>query len=204
MNKETMFKLTYGLYVLTCRDGKKDNGCIINTAGQVTAEPERISITVNKTNVTHDMLKKTGECNLSILSQNVPFEIIKRFGFQSGREVEKLKDFTGYERSSNGIAYVTEGVNGYISGKVVQTMDLGSHTLYIADVTDMEILSQIPSVTYEYYFEHIKPKPQKKEDGTQTVWRCKICGYEYVGEELPEDFICPLCKHPASDFEKVS
>lgn len=203
MDNNTMFKLTYGLFVLTAKEGDKHNGCIINTAGQVTDRPNRISITVNKANYTHDMILKTGVFNVSILSQDVSFELFKRFGFQSGRDVDKFHEFSGYKLGKNELAYITEGTNGYISGKVIQTIDLDTHTLFIAEVTDMEVLSEQPSVTYVYYQEHIKPKPQPKKKEEKTVWRCKICGYEYVGEELPEDFICPWCKHPASDFEKV-
>lgn len=203
MDKKAMYKLTYGLFVLTAKEVDKNNGCIINTAAQVTTEPNRITIAVNKANYTHDMVLNTGVFNVSILSQKADFELFKRFGFQSGRDVDKFDGFTGYKSSDNGIVYVTEGTNAYISGKVVQTVDLGTHTLFIAEVTDMEVLSDKTSVTYEYYQEHIKPKPQPKKDQEKTVWKCKVCGYEYEGEELPEDFICPWCKHPASDFEKV-
>ena len=128
---------------------------------------------------------------MSVLSQSAQFELFKHFGFQSGRDMNKFEKFEKCARGENGIYYITE--------------DLGSHTMFIGEITDMEVLSDIPSVTYEYYQNHIKPKPQavgKTEDG-QTIWRCRICGYEYVGEELPDDFVCPLCKHPASDFEKV-
>lgn len=199
MDMETMFKLTYGLFVLTGQENGRDNGCIINTAGQVTAEPNRIAVTVNKVNDTHDIITKTGRFNLSVISQEADFDLFRRFGFSSGREVDKFAGYGKYAYSDNGIAYITEGTNGYISGSVVKTMDLDTHTLFIADVTDMEVLGDARSATYEYYQEHIKPKPQKKD---KTVWVCKVCGYEYEGEELPEDFICPWCKHPASDFEK--
>jgi flavin reductase (DIM6/NTAB) family NADH-FMN oxidoreductase RutF/rubredoxin len=206
MNEKAMYKLTYGLFVLTTKDGNKDNGCIINTAGQVTTTPNRISIAVNKANYTHDMILSSKKFNVSILSEAADFEVFKRFGFQSGKDVDKFEGFAGAKRSENGIYYVTEGTNGYISGTVEQTIDLGTHTLFIATVEDMEILSDVPSTTYSYYQSNIKPKPVKTgvtEEG-KTIWRCVICGYEYVGEELPEDFICPICKHPASDFEKVT
>lgn len=199
-----MYKLSYGLFVLTVKDGK-DNGCITNTAIQVTSEPNRISFAVNKSNFTHDMVQKTGVFTVSILSEEADFELFKHFGFQSGRDVDKFADFTDVKRLSNGTLAVTRGTNGYISGKVINTVDLGTHTLFIADVTDMEVLSAVPSATYTYYQEHIKPKPQapKGEKEGKTVWRCKVCGYEYEGEELPADFVCPVCKHPASDFEKI-
>lgn len=205
MDKKAMYKLTYGLFVLTAKQGDKDNGCIINTAIQAASEPNQISIAVNKANLTHDMIKETGEFTVSVIAQDAAFALFKRFGFQSGRDVEKFQYFDGWKRGANGIPYVLEGTNAYISVKVEKTEDLGSHTMFIGTITDMEVLSDVPSITYEYYQQNIKPKPEKvrtTETG-QTVWRCRICGYEYVGEELPEDFICPLCKHPASDFEKV-
>ncbi len=206
MNEKTMFNLTYGLFVLTARQGEKDSGCIINTAGQVTAVPNRISIAVNKTNYTHDMVLGTGKFNVSILSEAADFSIFKRFGFQSGRDVNKFDGYANMKRSENGIYYITEGTNGYISASVEQTLDLGTHTLFIASVEDMDVLSSVPSTTYTYYQNNIKPKPQPKPETEKgkTIWRCRICGYEYVGEELPADFICPICKHPASDFEKIT
>ena len=204
MNQKTMFQLTYGLFVVTAGQDGKDNGCIINTAGQVTATPNRISIAVNKTNHTHDMILATRKFNLSILSEAADFSIFQRFGFQSGRDVDKFADYAHKKRSGNGLYYITEGCNGWISGYVEQTVDLGTHTLFIALVADMESLNDVPSTTYTYYQNHIKPKPQEKTALGKTVWRCKICGYEYEGETLPEDYICPLCKHPASDFEKIS
>ncbi|MBO5094619.1 MAG: flavin reductase [Lachnospiraceae bacterium] len=205
MDQKTMYKLTYGLFVLTASQDGKDNGCIINTAGQVTSEPNRISIAVNKANLTHDMVLATGKFTVSVISEAADFSLFKRFGFQSGRTVDKFEGFAGFSKGENGIPYITEGTNGYLSAQVEQSVDLGSHTLFIARVTDMEVLDDAPSATYGYYQSNIKPKPEntgKTQDG-KTVWRCRICGYEYVGEELPEDFICPICKHPASDFEKV-
>ena len=203
MDKKAMYKLTYGLFVLTAKADGKDNGCIINTAIQAASEPNQMSIAVNKANFTHDMIKQTGEFTVS--SQDADFELFKRFGFQSGRDADKFAGFDAYETGANGIRHITEGTNAYISVKVEKSQDLGSHTMFIGTITDMEVLSQTPSVTYEYYLNNIKPKPQAagKTESGKTVWRCRICGYEYVGAELPEDFICPLCKHPASDFEKV-
>lgn len=205
MDMKAMYKLSYGLFVLTAKRGDKDNGCITNTAIQVTSEPNRISIAVNKANYTHDMVLETGKFNVSIISEKADFDLFKHFGFQSGRDVDKFADFTDCARAENGIFYITKGTNAVISAEVEQTIDLGSHTLFIAKVTDLMVLDSASSATYEYYQNNIKPKPQAV--GTtptgQTIWRCRICGYEYVGEELPEDFICPLCKHPASDFEKV-
>lgn len=204
MDKKTMYKLTYGLFVLTSASEGKDSGCIINTAGQVTSEPNRISITVNKSNFTHDLVKKSGKFNVSILSEAANFDTFKHFGFQSGRDVDKFVDYADCKRSANGLYYVTAGTNGYISAAVEQSIDLGSHTMFIAAVEDMEVLSDVPSATYAYYQSAIKPKPEKIAVAGKTVWRCTVCGYVYEGEEIPADFICPLCKHPASDFEKVT
>jgi len=205
MDKKAMYKLSYGLFVLTTKLGDKINGCITNTAIQVTTEPNQIAFAVNKLNLTHDMLLESKVFNISIISEAASFDVFKRFGFQSGRDVDKFADYSEYKNSANDIPYITEGTNAFISGTVTTTVDLGSHTLFICAVTDMEVLSDTKSATYEFYQENIKPKPEAV--GTtltgETVWRCKICGYEYVGEELPDDFICPWCKHPASDFEKV-
>lgn len=203
MNKKTNYKLTYGMFVLTSQMDGRDGGCIINTAGQVTSEPNRISIAVNKSNYTHDMVKKSGKFNISILSEEAGFDIFQHFGFQSGRTVDKFAGYTNCKRSANGLYYLTVGTNGYMSATVEQEIDLGSHTLFIAAVDDMDVLSDVPSATYAYYQSEIKPKPEKSSESGKTVWRCAVCGYVYEGEELPEDYICPLCKHPASDFEKV-
>lgn len=203
MDKKAMYHLTYGLFVLTARLGEKDNGCIINTAGQVTSTPNRISITVNKDNLTHDLVKESGKFNISILSERATFDLFKHFGFQSGREVDKFDGYTACKRSENGLYYITEGTNAYISATVEQAIDLGSHTMFIASVDDMEVLASDPSASYAYYQSSIKPKPEKKDAGGKTVWRCTVCGYVYEGDVLPDDFVCPLCKHPASDFEKV-
>ncbi len=204
MNKKAMYKLSYGLFVLTSVWENKNNGCIINTAGQVTSEPNRISIAVNKANYTEELIQKSGSFNISVLAENAAFELFERFGFQSGRNTDKFAGFSEYKRSENGLYYITAGTNAYLSATVEQRMDLGTHTLFIASVDDMEVLSDMPSATYSYYQSHIKPKSEKPAAGGKTVWRCSVCGYTYEGEELPADFICPLCKHPASDFEKVT
>ena len=205
MNKKAMYKLSYGLFVLTAKENGKDNGCIINTAVQAASEPNQLSICVNKANYTHDMIMRTGEFNVSTINQNADFELFKHFGFQSGKEANKFENFLNFKRSKNGISYITKGINSYISVKVNKTVDLGSHTMFIGEITDMDVLNDVPSATYEYYLNNIKPKPEAvgTTNNGQTTWRCTICGYEYVGEELPDDFVCPLCKHPASDFEKV-
>ena len=199
MDNNVMFKISYGLYVLTAKDGEKSNGCIINTLQQVTVSPNRISIAVNKTNLTHDMIMDSRKFNISILSEKATFDIFKHFGFQSGRDTDKFADYPA-ETAANGIPYIIEGANSYLSGNVISTVDLGTHTMFIADVEDGKSLSEDNSVTYDYYHSHIKDCPQLP---TKKGWVCKICGYVYEGEELPSDFICPLCKHGAADFEKI-
>ena len=199
MDPKAMFQLTYGLFVLTARQGEKDNGCIINTAGQVTVTPNRITIAVNKQNYTHNMIRDTGVFALSILDQTVPFSVFQQFGFQSGRTADKLAN-TPVGRTPEGVAYLSEHTSAWIAGRVVETMDLGTHTLFLADVTDAGMLSGKESVSYTYYQSHIKPKPQPTE---KKGWRCKICGYIYEGDPLPADFICPICKHGAADFERI-
>ena len=220
MNTKAMYKLSYGLFVCTAVRGDKMNGCITNTAVQVASEPNRISIAINKANFTHDMIKESGTCNISVISKEASFDLFKHFGFQSGRDVDKFApdaidalakalnegaQSKVYEIADNGIPYITAGTNAYFSLKVEQEVDLGSHTLFICEPTFMTVLSDAPSCTYEYYQSDIKPKPQAV--GTtpkgETIWRCRICGYEYVGEELPDDFICPICKHGKADFEKI-
>ena len=206
MDKKAMYKLSYGLFILTAREGEKDNGCVINTAIQAASTPNQISVCVNKANFTHDMIMRTGAFTVSVISQKAGFDLFKHFGFQSGKDVNKFADFKNCKRGENGIFYITQGTNAFISIKVAKTEDLGSHTMFVGEITDMEVLSDDTSATYEYYMNNIKPKPEavgKTADG-KTIWRCKICGYEYVGEELPDDFICPICKHTAEDFEKVT
>lgn len=200
MDQKAMYKLGYGLYVLTAKEEGFDNGCIINTAMQVTTTPNRISVTVNKANKTHDMILNTKEFTISVLAENADFQTFQHFGFQSGANVNKFENYTTAERGENGIYYVTAGTNAYISGKVVSTVDLGTHTMFIADVTGGEVLAETTSATYDYYQKNIKPQPQAQK---KTGYVCTICGYVYEGDQLPEDFICPLCKHGASDFVKL-
>jgi len=204
-NNKAMYALSYGLFILTARQGEKDNGCIINTAMQVTTDPNRLVITVNKSNYTHDMIAATGRFTLSLLSEKATFDLFQRFGFQSGRDVDKFAGFEHTQRGEDGLLYVTQGTNAWISCRVVSTLDLGTHTLFLADVTDGDMLSSDPSVTYAYYHANIKPKPQAAppDEGGKKKWVCKICGYIYEGDELPADYICPICKHPASDFEPM-
>ena len=198
--KNPMFNIPYGLYVVTTNSGGKDNGCISNTVIQVTAEPNRISVALNKANLTTEMIAKSMKLTVSIISESASFDLFKHFGFQSGRDTNKFADFTDCKRLANGTLAITTGTNAYISATVSQTVDVGTHIIFFADVTEMEVISDDKTATYDYYQQNIKPKPQKPK---KTVWRCRICGYEYEGEELPADFICPICKHPASDFEKI-
>ena len=206
MNPKAMFNISYGLYVLTANLDGKDNGCIINTVTQVTSDPNQITIAVNKLNHTRDMIAASKKFTASIISQNADFELFKRFGFQSGKNVDKFAGFTAAQRGDNEAMIINEGTNAYIAGWVTQEIDLGTHSLFIARVTDMDVLNDTPAATYAYYHQNIKPKPQAPAPSKsgKTIWRCKICGYEYEGDELPADFICPLCKHPASDFERVN
>jgi len=199
---KTMFKLSYGLFIVTAKDGKKDNGCIVNTVSQVTEKPLTISLTVNKANFTHDMIVKTKEFNVSILSESTPFSVFEKFGFISGKNTDKFAgvNYTGV--AANGIRYLSKYTNGVISAKVNKTVDCGTHTLFIADISEAFILSDEKSVTYQYYFDNIKPKPKVSKE-QKKGFVCKICSYIYEGDVLPGDFICPLCKHGAADFERL-
>ena len=201
VEQNAMFSLSYGLFVLTARDGAKDNGCIINTVTQLTDSPKRISIAVNKANLTHDMIVKTGEFNVSVLSNDAPFALFQHYGFQSGRNTDKFAGIQGMARSTNGIYYIPYCTSAFLSAKVTQTVEFETHTLFIADVTEAKLLSNVPSMTYAYYFANVKPKPAVLQK--QTGWVCKICGWVYEGEELPPDIVCPLCKHGAAGFERL-
>ena len=199
MDINALFKISYGLYVLVAKEDGFDNGCIINTLTQVTNTPNRLAVVVNKVNKTADMIRKTGVFNVSVLSESVNFDVFKNFGFQSGNDVNKFVEFKDVERSENGLYYLNKYSNAYISGKVINTVDLDTHYMFIADLADAKILNEEKSVTYDDYHSKIKPKPEKKVKG----YRCVICGYVYEGEELPDNFVCPLCKHGPDDFEKI-
>lgn len=204
MNKSALFKISYGLYILTASEGDKDNGCVINTFMQQTSNPMQVSVTVNKENLTHDMIKNTGKFNVSVLDSTAPFELFKHFGFQSGKSALKFGTPESYKfqpcYSDNGLLYLKAHTNAFVSAKVVKEIDLGTHTMFIAEMTDGEVLSNNPSMTYAQYHAEVKPRPEKPK---KKGWVCKICGYIYEGETLPDDFICPICKHGASDFEPV-
>lgn len=194
-----MFKISYGLYVLTARDGEKDNGCIINAVNQITSEPNRIAIAVNKSNYTHDMIMKDMEFNISVLSEKASFDAFKHWGFQSGRSTDKTAQIK-FSRAENGIIYIAENTNAYMSAIVYECIDCGTHTLFLAYVTHSELLSDDKSATYEFYQKNIKPAPARE---VKKGFICTVCGYIYEGDTLPDDFICPLCKHPASDFSPL-
>ena len=209
MNSKVMFNIQYGLFVLSTNLDGRDNACIINTVTQVTAAPvskDRITICVNKSNFTHDLIAASKKFTVSIISEAATFDLFKHFGFQSGKNVDKFANFDKVQRTENGTLAITEGTNAYISANVINQVELDTHSIFVAEVVGMEKFNDIPSTTYNFYQSHIKPKPQpvgKTADG-KTVWRCRICGYEYVGEEIPADFVCPICKHPSTDFEKVA
>ncbi len=198
MDNKAFFNIGYGLYVLTT-NANKDNGCIINTFMQVTDTPKRVVLAVNKNNLTCSELLSSGVFNVSVIDESADFEMFRCFGFKSGRTCQKFDDFKQVKRAENGVLYTTKSTNAYFSGKVIEHKDMDTHILFVADVTEAEVLSDLPTVTYTYYQKNIKPAPAPAKKG----WVCKVCGYVYDGEELPEDFICPLCKHPASDFEKL-
>ena len=194
-----LFKIGYGLYVVTCNDGKKDNGLIVNTVAQVSDAPKRISVTINKANYSHHVIKQTGKLNVNCLTTSTPFSVFEKFGFLSGRSVDK---FAGESvlRSDNGLVFLSQYINAFMSLTVEHYVDLGSHGMFICTIDEARVLSDKDTMTYSYYHANVKPKPQVEG---KKGYVCKICGYVYEGDELPEDFICPLCKHPASDFEPI-
>lgn len=200
MEVSALYKISYGLYILSASEGEKDNGCIINTVNQVTEFPNRITIAVNKQNFTHDMIANTGNFNVAILDQNAPFSVYQQFGFLSGRDHDKMQGME-CKRSENGVLYPVENVTAYLEGKVFQTVDLGTHSLFLADVTDAKMITGVEPVTYSYYHSHVKPQPEAQTE--KKGYRCTICNYVYEGEELPPDYICPLCKHGVEVFEKI-
>lgn len=194
-----LFNIGYGLYVVTSNDGRKDNGLIVNTVTQVTNTPNRIAVTINKANYSHHIIKQTGIMNVNCLSVDAPFKVFENFGFRSGRETDKFDGCTP-PRSDNGLAFLPKYINSFMSLKVEQYIDLETHGMFICSITEARIISDAETMTYTFYQNNVKPKP--KTDGIKG-YVCKVCGYVYEGEELPEDFICPLCKHGASDFEPI-
>ncbi len=199
INPSSLFNIGYGLYIITTKEGDKDNACIVNTVTQLTDKKLRVAVTINKQNLTHDMVKNTSVMNVNCLHEETPFAIFEYFGFQSGRNIDKFVSPHLY-RSENGLVIQPDYSNAFFSLKVEQEIDLDSHTLFICEVTEAKTLSDKPTITYAYYHKNVKPKPEKK---ASKGFVCKICGYVYEGEELPEDYICPLCKHGTDAFEKL-
>ena len=206
MDKKALYQLSYGVFMLATNAEGKKNGCITNTCMQVANSPTRVAISVLNTNYTCDLIKKSGVFTLSMLDQTVTFETIKHFGFQSGRDVDKFEGMK-LPADENDVPYMGWQTCAMISGKVVSSQDLGSHTLFIAQVTEARTQNDLPSATYAYYFAHIKPKPQPQAPAPENKqlhhWVCRICGYVYEGETLPPDYVCPICKHPAADFDQI-
>ena len=199
MNQNALYNITYGLYLLSVRSYGQDNACIINTAVQVAREPAKIAISVSKANKTHQMILESGRFNLSMLTVDTPFSLFRRFGMQSGRDVNKFYGFEDAVRAENGIYRLTRYANAFLALKLVRTVDLGSHTMFIAELEDAQALSDAACCTYGYYQRNIKEMPDKVQ---KTSWVCGVCGHVYEGEALPEGYICPLCKHGAEDFSR--
>ncbi len=199
-NFKALFNIGYGLYVVTSNDGKKDNGLIVNTVSQVTDTPNRIAVTINKANYSHHVIKQTGKMNINCLTVDAPFSVFEKFGFQSGRNVDKFADCTPLY-ADNGLVFLPRYINSFMSLKVEQYVDLDTHGMFICSVTEARVLSDKETMTYTYYQKHVKPKPQTEG---KKGFVCKICGYVYEGETLPDDIICPLCKHGAADFEPIA
>ena len=194
-----LFNIGYGLYVVTSNDGKKDNGLIVNTVTQVTNTPNRLAVTISKENYSHHIIKQTGKMNINCLTTDAPFMVFETFGFKSGRNTNKFENCTPL-RSDNGLVFLPRYINSFMSLKVEQYVDLDTHGMFICSVTEARVISNQETMTYTYYLNNVKPKPETEG---KKGYVCKICGYVYEGENLPDDFICPLCKHGAADFEEI-
>ena len=201
MDQKALFHITYGLYWLSVRSYGQDNACIVNTAVQVASDPLLIAVSVSKANKTHQMIMESGRFNISALTTDTPFSLFQRFGMQSGRDVNKFNGFEDAVRADNGIYRLSRYASAFLSLKIVRTVDLGSHTMFITEVEDGQVLNNDPACTYSYYQKHIK---QNQQPAKKASWVCSVCGHVYEGETLPEGYICPLCKHGAADFEKHS
>ena len=202
IDRSALNTISYGLYVVTCHDGQKDNGLIVNTVMQVTSTPNRIAVTINKDNYSHQVIRQTGVMNVNCLDTGAPFSLLRNFGFQSGRDTDK---FAGIDvvRSANGLRLLPEHVNAFLSLKVESYTDLGTHGMFLCSLTEAGVLGSGQSMTYSYYHQNVKPKPQPQPE-KKKGYVCKICGWVYEGESLPEDIVCPLCKHGAADFEPIA
>lgn len=204
MDTDAIYKLTNGIYVLTTRYGGNDYGCIINTAVQVSSEPVRISVCVNKQNLTHDMVRRSGKFTVSVISENADDSLIKRFGYQSGRYTDKFENFADYKRCKNGVTYITEGTNAYLSAEVEKEKDVGTHTIFIGIVTDMMLLSEDDSATYDFYQKKGLATMNTKFDASEMeVFKCRICGFVHAGKKIQRNFSCPFCSSPSWAFKRI-
>ena len=199
IDSKALFNIGYGLYVVTTNDGVRDNGLIVNTVCQLTATPERVAVTVNKSNYSHDTIKKTGKMNVNCLTVEAPFKVFEAFGFKSGRDTDKFADCSPL-RAENGLVVLPKYINSYMSLSVVDYVDLGTHGMFICELTEAKVISDVETMSYTYYHKNVKPKPQTEK---KKGWVCTICGYIHDEEELPEDFECPLCKHGREVFEPL-
>ena len=200
MDMTALFKIGYGLYVVTSNDGKRDNGLIVNTVMQVADSPTRIAVTINKKNYSHDVIKASGKMNVNCLTTEAPFKVFENFGFKSGKDTDKFRDCNPH-RSENGLIYLPHYINAYFSLSVESYIDLGSHGMFIAAVEEAKTISNLESMTYSFYHANVKPKPKTVPKTDKKRYICTICGFIYEGEELPEDYECPLCKHGREVFE---
>ena len=200
LDKKALFNISYGLYVVTSNDGSKDNGLIVNTVTQVTSDPARIMVAINKQNYSHDVILKSGKMNVNCLTTDAPFSVFERFGFQSGRDVNKFKNEV-VKRLDNGLVVLSKYINSYMGLEVESYTDLDTHGMFICKVTEASVVSNNPSMSYDYYHKNVKPKSNNKKETKGYV--CTICGWVYEGDPLPEDIVCPLCKHGADAFEKI-
>ena len=199
IDSKALFNIGYGLYVVTTNDGVRDNGLIVNTVCQLTATPERVAVTVNKSNYFHDTIKKTGKLNVNCLTTEAPFKVFEAFGFRSGRDTDKFADCTPM-RSENGLVVLPRYINSYMSLSVTDYIDLGTHGMFICELTEAKVISTVETMSYIYYHQHVKPKPEAEK---KKGWVCTICGYIHDEEDIPDDFECPLCKHGREVFEPI-
>ena len=201
IDSKALFNIGYGLYVVTTNDGKHDNGLIVNTVMQLTSNPVKVAVTVNKDNYSHGTMLQSGIMNVNCLTEEAPFKVFEAFGFVSGRDKDKFADCSP-ERSDNGLAVLPRYINSYMSLKLSEYVDLGTHGMFICDVTEAKVVSDKESMTYSYYHKNVKPKPKLEKPTEEKRYLCKVCGYVHEGE-LTEDFVCPLCTHGAENFEEI-
>lgn len=217
MNQDALFQIGYGLYLVAANENGKDNACIVNTVMQVTQNPVRLLVSISNQNLTHDMVKNTGKLTLSVLTEKTPFAVYSHFGYQSGKNIDKFEEFDDVTRCANGCYRLNRNSSAYFCGTVCDSFVLDTHTMFLVDVTDADIVSTQTPVTYDFYQKYVKQpyKPSVKKTNAQDTsaesdskttnsYVCKICGYVYEGDSLPEDYICPICKHGAGDFTLVN